>query len=704
MRLVRRVLGIHPAACGFALLIALAFAPRAIAQQKPDPRNAATWYQRAIGSWQQFKQNFPQQAQLLTEFAADPSAPITPEIRSALINVQGAISDMRRGSMQETCDFNLDYSQGFELLLPHLSPMRDIARVMRADAAVRIADGDTSGAASELSSLYRASGHCGDDHVLISGLVGQAIFGVADGIVQNGLDKAAFNAADAASLLAGAKQLDASDPFQYAQSVAIEQEIALATFDKYRGPEGRKAMMSMLGEPGGDELAALDDKGFDEAIGQYDTVMSRMGEIFAMPDHDAATKAMGELEKDIESGKCGLLSKVMAPALGKILQRKFLAQQMLADRIAVLSALASGAQKPEEAANAALWYLRAVEMWEALPKEKRQPLLAFEIDAAKDVPAPIAALLVEAQPVLDVMREASLKRRCDFAVFVDHRGPPAVAPHYLPGMHELLRVLRIDALRLLKAGERDGVSDRLGVELRAIAHLSGIGGGTPQLACSRAAHVNFNLTLDLIESAQKLKLLDAHPSADLGEAASRISRKDPFGYLDAMLKTREVFVRQRYAPPPPDEDGMKEWARQTESIKQLNGDQTMLVLITVDERMRRMIANPPPPPQPPPNAPNAPAGAGGFEPDDITLPETIDRLTGVFDAKAVEALRGAAGFDEIMPRLLQDDWQVFLDQRYPAVARLTEGLGRSRGDLRRATRLLMLTDEPENPSPTSKPQ
>jgi len=296
-----------------------------------------------------------------------------------------------------------------------------------------------------------------------------------------------------------------------------------------------------------------------------------------------------------------------------------------------------------------------------------------------------------------------------FASFVHHRGPPAIAPHYLPGMHELLRVLRCDALRLAKSGDMDSANDRLTVAMRAIAHLGGAGApsgvmmggsgavGDAQLASSRAAHVNFNLTLDLIEAMRAANLLPERSSdrGPLADAAGRISRKDPFGYLDALTRTRDVFVRQRYAQPAEGEAGIKEWEQHTNIIKQLNADQIMFVLVTVDERMRRMIAKGWP-------QPDEQAGLHGpvSQPDDITAPETIERLKGVFDAAAVDAVRGQ--FDDIMPRLERDEWDLFVSQPAPPVAHLTQGITRARADLRRATRLLLLPDEAE--VATTQPQ
>jgi hypothetical protein len=679
MRFVHRTRVIRTLACGFALLV---IAGGGAAAPSQDPKNAAMWYGKSIAAWQAFKQSNPQQAELIANYAGDPSQPITPEIRAALTSVQGAIGEFKKGSQQEHCDFSLDYSQGFELMLSHLGEMRGIARAIRADAAVRLADGDASGAAAELASMYKTSGHFGDDRVLISSLVGQAVFSLADGGVQMGLDSAAFNAADAAALLGGAEQLGVNDPFQYVEAVGMEQEIALATFEKYRGAEGAKLLGEMLGEPGlADKLSGLDDAGFDAELARYDDMMTRVNAAFGMTDKDAAMAEMKKIASEIESGGMGVLATVMAPAFGKLLERKFAGEEMIADRIATLGKLASGELRPEEVANAALWYLRAIEMWEALPQDTRTKILSVDMrqDAAAPPPEVLAAL-VEVQPIVDVVREASIKRRCDFAVFVKRRGMPVVAPHYAPGMHELLEVLQTDATRLQTSSDASGAVDRYAIVLRASAHL----GGDANLAVCRTAHVHFNATLDELEAASKSGALDLQsPAASaLADAAGRVSRKDPFGYLAALQKTRDDIVsRIRSNTLQPTEDEVARRGQQLMLLRHFNADQTMFVLVMLDERMRRMIADPPLQPE-----------GQTWEPDDITLPESIERLRGVIDPDAEAGVR--ATFEEIGPRIAGDDWEIFLGREAPPIARLNQGLTRARGDLRRATSLLMLPDEP----------
>jgi hypothetical protein len=416
-------------------------------------------------------------------------------------------------------------------------------------------------------------------------------------------------------------------------------------------------------------------------------MMNRVNAAFALEDKDAAMAEMKAIGEACEKGDFGLLSMVMSPAFSKILETKFKGEAMVADRIKSLEALASGAQKPEEAANAALWYLQAIEIWQALPAQTRQAILAFAPTIDNPPPAPVAAALDESQAAFEVFREASSKRRCDFSVFVPRRGYPPIAPHYAPGMHELQRALRADAARLLASGQREQAVEVLGAIIRASAHL----GNDANLACCRLAHVNFSDTLDLIEAAVKAHKIDVRSAPQLADAAGRISRKDPFGYLDCISKTRETFTRGYFGGAPSGEQANQEYARQVEIMRQFNGDQTFFVLIILDEFTRRANDKGPPP------------DATDWQPGAITLPETIERLGGVIDPGAEQAIR--AQYDEVIARLNHNDWEFFVGREVTAAARLVESLARARADLRRATRLLMLPDDPQPAAPadTAKP-
>jgi hypothetical protein len=614
--------------------------------QTADSRNAATWYLRAVDQYLAIPEA---QRDLLADY--DPaSGPPSPQLRATLNQMQAIFQTMQRGSMQDTSDFALDYSQGFELLLPHLSPMRQIARAACTDAMVRISEGDSSGAADRLASLYRMSGHGGDDRILISCLVGQAVFSAADRTVQYGIDRAVFNAGDSAKLFSATQSLNGDDPFQYLESVATEQEVAVdwitRRFEEAESPEQfAQTIAGGLGEPSAQALAGLDQEGFDAAIGQYDAVMTRVVEAFANPDPQAAQQAIDQIQEEMMRGEHGPIAAMMVPSFSKLMERRSAGEKMLAERIAVLEGLVKGEVTPEEIANAAMWYLRGIELLESVEETKLESVRAAAMDSSKSVPTDVIALL-DSKPIADAIeqfREGSTKRRCDFNAMTRRAQMSLIAP-YGPGMNDGLILLRLDAQRRCATGGTDGKAaalDRLATLFRVIGHVS----GDPMLICSIISHTNFNAAQPLLKAA-----LDSGDRTDADKAAlldamDRISRRDPFGYVEAVVQSRKTLAHKVF--------------------EEYDGDDLLRVALVFDLL----------------------AGNG-----DVNLAaqqaQARSRLAPVFSTQAIESMR--LRLSEIAPMIAANDWSIFLTGEWPAIVEpsVRDRMRRARADLRSAAGLL----------------
>jgi hypothetical protein len=682
---------------GIALCVLLSAGTHAIAQTH-DPHNAATWYQRAIDQYMQL----PQSQRDLLSNQWDPAAgPPPPELRAALSNVQGILQNLQRGSMQEYSDFNLDYSQGFELMMPQLNQLRQLTRVARNDVLVKLVDGDSSGASDRLASLYRMSSHNGDDRIIISSLVGQAVFKAADDYVQLGLDRGVFSQTDAVKLLGAAKTLGADDPFAYVEAIAGEQEVFVTYMDKFTGPEERARLVGMIygntadgGQADREALLAADEQQFHAMIDEYDGVMNRVVEIFSMKDPEAAKTAMKGLESEMEQDKHGALAHMLLPAFGKVFERREQSRTMLADRIAVLEKLAAGEVKPEEIANAAIWYLRGIELLERIDPAQLAAIRALAGNTAGEISEELSATLSghACQEVIDIFRDGSLKKRCDFAFvagFGSAGGTPPLAPEYDPGMHDALRLLRADAVRLLRAGDTSSAADRLATTFRVVGHL----GGDPHLASALIAHCDFNAALSIIETAFQSQLFTSDEKLRLLESVERISRKDPFGYIGAVMRTRDSLAARFDRIVVRDEAQREQFKLQSERIKAFSGDQLLYVL-TIFDTMRAAAA----PAVTPANGATVPA-------------DPLRRLDDVFSWQNLEAVRDDAS--KVAPRLAENDWDIFDTRSIPAVAKggVGEQMRRARSDVRRAHVLLNpparaelpTASEPSRSDPDSKP-
>lgn len=666
-----------------ALGICFLSACGALHAQTVDQQNAATWYQRAIDQYASLPES---QLRAILDWEFDGSSNPPPEVRAALANVQGMLTSLDRASSQAYCHHDLDRTQGFELALPHLNRMRQMARIARADVWVRLHDGDGAAAADRIASLYRMSGHAGDDRIIISSLVGQAVFQMADGLTQRALDTGALDAAQSGVLLEAARQLGVNDPFNYVEAMAGEHEMMLQTFSKVEGEQQPEEILKILGLAGADEpteieLMLLDQDGFQASLDAYDGVMRRMAEIFANPDVAEAKEQVTQLEAEIENRLHGPLVTAFMPGLPKCLETKLKGEQLLKDRIAILSKIAGGETDPADLVNAAVWYLRGIAMLAQIEPEVLEAVRAVAADASKTIDVDLAKALDAAQPIVDAFRDGSQMRRCDFR-FARMNSRPLIAPPYATGMHDALRLLRVDSLRLVRAGKPADAVDRMAVCLRVTGHL----GGDPQLSSALIAHHNFAAAVCEIDSALGADQISDDLRPQLQRALGRISRQDPFGYVRAIVEARpEVAKRLSYY----DRRGGQLFAQPAkEAAKGFNGDRLLFVIAILDAQ-----TNPTPKADP----------AGATAAATIAGPPWLNGLGDVFSFADFAAAQESA--PDVAARFADGELNLASMHVIPAIAASSLGetfddhVRRARNDLRQATRLLEPAPGDANPEP-----
>ncbi len=78
------------------------------------------------------------------------------------------------------CDWGLDYSEGIELQMPRLAPLRNLARIVLAQAKIAADSANYKRALELCLSIHKASPHIADGGVLISHLVGISLNAMAN--------------------------------------------------------------------------------------------------------------------------------------------------------------------------------------------------------------------------------------------------------------------------------------------------------------------------------------------------------------------------------------------------------------------------------------------------------------------------------------------------------------------------------------------
>lgn len=130
-----------------------------------------------------FTYNDPVWAETLSALNTPPSE--WPEdmieiLRNLVAAVDGHLDTIRALAAQDGPIYALDFSKGFDTELPHLAPLRNMARLLLADAVVALDDGDRTRVVDDLEAIYGLGTAVRDEPILISQLVRMAICGIAE--------------------------------------------------------------------------------------------------------------------------------------------------------------------------------------------------------------------------------------------------------------------------------------------------------------------------------------------------------------------------------------------------------------------------------------------------------------------------------------------------------------------------------------------
>ncbi len=635
--------------------------------------NAAAYYQQAIEALDEagFSDS---QWEAFYEYQSGAGGQPSAQVDMMLRRLQPVLELTRRGSSRDYSDFGLDYSQGIELLMPHLRELRTIARIMDVDTKVRLHQGDTAGAARNLASVYQMGGHSAEDRTLISALVGNAVFALGDEGAQYGFDRGVFNEADAAVLLNAANDLRADDPFQMVESIMMEGDVFIGWVRDKLMEEGGSEMIAEAFA--GNEMEAqayrdfLDTTDIEAQFEKIDAAMGEVSAAFAMSDQDAAREKLAEVEAKIAGGEYGEIAMVLLPAYSNIYEHMVASEQMLADRKAMLEKFVRGELKVEDALNAAVLYMQAVEDWLELEPSDRQHIRTFAREHAA-ITDELTAALETTQPIIDALRQASQIERCDFTLMRKHRHRAALCERYVIGMRELWDLLNSDAVVTTRQNQLDQAIDRMATSLRMVTHLASDRTLAGAVTCQYAFNKTATLLVDLLDDD---RLSDEHLS-QLRPAVLGIERRDPFGAIDTIISLRETSV-SRYVSRQPAETTLAERETIRQQAQDVYNDWTgdhYLYLRAAQEHAEML------------------ARADGADEiiGEVTDELTLKRMDGILSLDAIEQAQRDGGYALSLQK--QGELDVFAGIDIPLIADFRAKRMRARNDVRMLHRVLMLS-------------
>ncbi len=559
-----RTLNTDRSAVALGLALALGSMATASAAWQSPPTNAADNYRAAFALWDALPSDLQQR---LADAAGDPEilAGSMPNLADDLAQAGPTIDAFLAAAAVENCDWGLDRSEGFALLLPHLAPMRNLARVASLEATVALSQGNADRAANALEAISRGTRHLSADPVLIDSLVAGSLLSTVARTAATASDAGLVDAELASRLLEILPE-QAAPALGIERAMRSEVDAVAAEFDRIADGGGTfdPSIAELFGAGGDGESGGADrDRTlvlFEEIAGEATVAMLEPDPNRRLEMIDAIDARIAELPEDDPATR---LVRMLTPSYRNVARSLGRLDAEFAEVRQTLVAIAAG-ESNLAGANAAYWYLRSVARLQAIPS-RAQIALELERQAPEAVDPAMAEEIadwlerLETAGVLDTLREAASIEACDFTLGQDSRRTPGrvLLHEAFPTIRAGSRLLLISAARDLRratslsmnpqAGDPIDGATALALRTRGVSDLvatisiarhlalDGTPGGTMTAAsiCCEAGDLLERLPIDL----------DDAEFESLERAIARLPRTAPHGMLGADAAQASVTVK-----------------------------------------------------------------------------------------------------------------------------------------------------------------
>lgn len=398
---------------------------------------------------------------------------------------------LRKAIETERVDFGIRREVGFDLRLPHLNHMRDLARKLeRTSRKLRI-DGRMAESAEDLILMLGMAAQAARDGVIISSLVGAATASEAMNQVELALTERLIDPVIAERLLVGFRPLDDVDPFRYRDALQGEYELLETTFrEGVLTPEDLEEtigeILDMLEENAGSGL--WDEGGMDRArvleeIRLTRPLYQRLGDLVTLEDRVAARRESREIMLAVERGEYGVFNMVVMPGIGTTINAKHYTDQLIEYLVDSLRAIRNGAD-PERFGNAALVYEETIERLPRRLRSGEQAVLEMvrqmvaATGSCRQVDESLlrraGTILERESELLGTIRSAARVERCSWrqARMAAIKEQAIGEGDWVRPMRAMVRLMLADAAVGFCTSDRDRARARVDVALEAALGLS----------------------------------------------------------------------------------------------------------------------------------------------------------------------------------------------------------------------------------------
>jgi hypothetical protein len=167
-----------------------------------------------------------------------------------------AIELARLGANLKYAEFGTDRAQGFNMLMPHISTMRNLSRLMTIQSRAMRANGHSEESADVVADLLRMSRHAASDDVLIGSLVGVSCATLAFESIEDAVARGELDPMSAQRLLSGL-DADTEDQFSFANAIESEYGLLIDSITEMEDPGFELGEMAETGQNNADVGGAV---------------------------------------------------------------------------------------------------------------------------------------------------------------------------------------------------------------------------------------------------------------------------------------------------------------------------------------------------------------------------------------------------------------------------------------------------------------
>jgi hypothetical protein len=244
------------------------------------------------------------------------------EVRQTIDESSGGIHFVEAGVKVPVCQWGIQFSEGFDALMPQFAQIRLLAFALIADARVRAADGDYRGALERCLVTEKFALHVGDD-TLISYLVSISVRHLAYTCVQDVIGQAAGDV----ELLRWLKNELAKSKVN-TLSLIRPMEFEIDSVTELMQMENIKELARIMADSDEKKMAEIvsktDSKLLQKARQVYSECMNSMVEVLETPmPYEQAYSRLTNLAGDLDSSDpTTTAARYFIPAINKVFSQK----------------------------------------------------------------------------------------------------------------------------------------------------------------------------------------------------------------------------------------------------------------------------------------------------------------------------------------------------------------------------------------------